>query len=92
MVRGIKDSGEVTKTEHLLNEINNLNQEWEAAGLPPGEKPTLIAADAEALYPSLDPQICARVVREETLKSDLEVDGNWQEMARCLAMCSDPWE
>ena len=50
------------------------------------------AADAEALYPSLDPNICARVVREETLKSNLEVDGNWQEMARYLAMTSNPWE
>ena len=68
MARGIADSGEVTSTEHLLNEINTLNQEWETAGLPPGEKPTLIAADAEALYLSVDPNICARVVREETLK------------------------
>ena len=92
VARGIEDSGEVTSTEHLLNEINSLNKEWEATGLPPGERPTLIAADAEALYLSLDPNICARIVREETLKSNLEVDGNWQEMARYLAMTSDPWE
>ena len=92
VARGIKNSGEVTSTEHHLNKFNTLNQEWEAGGLPPGEMPTLIAADAEALYPLLDPNICTRVVREETLKSDLEVDGNWQEMTRYLAMSSNPWE
>ncbi|MCP3678952.1 MAG: hypothetical protein GY782_01110, partial [Gammaproteobacteria bacterium] len=91
--RGIKDSGEVISTEHLLNEINSLNQEWKAGGANPEDMPKLIAADAEALYPSLDAGICSKVVREECIRSDMEVDNtNWQEMARYIAMTSDPWE
>merc|ERR1712082_501212 len=66
--RGIKDSGEVISTEHLLNEINSLNQEWKAGGANPEDMPKLIAADAEALYPSLDAGICSKVVREECIR------------------------
>ena len=56
-------------------------------------KPVLVAADAMALYPSLDRHECARVVREEVIKSEVVVEGtNWREMARYLAITSDPWE
>ena len=76
MAQGIKNLGEVRSMEHL---INTLNQEWEAGGLLPRYKTKLIAADAEVLCPFLYPDICAKVVREENLKSDLEVDNcNWK--------------
>ena len=59
----------------------------------PGDPPVLLATDAAALYPSLDPHLCARIVRKETVKSDLDFEGtNVREMGRYLAMTSDPWE
>ena len=33
------------------------------------------------------------MVREEVKQMDFNVDGiNWKEMARYLAMCSEPWQ
>ena len=86
-------NGLFQSTNNNNNNNNTLNKEWGLGSLPPGGNPTLIAAGAEALYPSLDPNICAKVVRKEVLNSDMQVDNcNLQEMARYLAMTSDPFE
>ena len=104
--RAIRDSMEVVSTEQALNLINTLNQQWAGehegpqkatAGDPGdrgvGEEPCLLAADAEALYPSLNTTQCAKVVRDMFMEADINVEGcNWKEMARYLAMTSDPWE
>ena len=42
---------------------------------PRHTKPVLVAADAEALYPSLDRHTSARIVREEVLRSPVEMEG-----------------
>ena len=57
------------------------------------EPPLLIAADAVALYPSLDHQRSSEVVRREVMQSKLRMQGtNWREMARYLKMTCSPGE
>ena len=58
-----------------------------------GQQATITGADAKALYPSLQGRHTARIVRDATLKSSLEVKGmDWQEVTRYVAMGYDPFE
>ena len=57
------------------------------------DQPVLTAFDAKSLYPSLDTTKTAKVVREETMKANINLEGmSWREMARYLALTTDPWQ
>ena len=53
----------------------------------------LTAANAKALYQSLDAQESAKKVREELMRMEISSEQfSWREMARYLAMKSDTWQ
>ena len=51
----------------------------------------LLAANASAIYPSLDQKTSDEVVRKEILRLNYNVEGlNWQEIGRYLRMTNSP--
>ena len=82
---------EVISSEQLLNLVDTLNEDLQKE--PRGDMIELTAYDAKALYPSLDTEVTAKAVRQEVLQSKIQFEGlNPKEMARYLAVTSDPWE
>ena len=68
--RGLSDSDEVVRTENLLHLVDSLNTEWDwESSSNPEKPPILLAADASALYPFLDHNTSAEVVRSEVMLS-----------------------
>ena len=82
LARSLMESDEVISSEHMLHELDKLNQKWASESWDPGaQPPCLLAADASCLYPSLDHKLSAEIVRKEVLRSNLNLKGtNWHEM------------
>ena len=60
---------------------------------PEQQSPQLLAADAAALYPSLNHHLTAEVIRREVMNSKLKVHGtDWRELAKYLKLTSTPAE
>ena len=56
-------------------------------GADEGKNRLLLGADAEALFPSLDASISARIVNNEFVKSDLKVEGvDYLELSKYVSM------
>ena len=79
-------ANEVCSSEDLLNTIDQVNKKLEALkNTKESEEIVLLAADAEALYPSLKRDTCAKICAEEIQNSSLDFqDINWKEMTRYL--------
>ena len=85
------DSDEVISAEDSLHLADSLNKEFHRRELNNSQKQAVLTAtDAEALYPSLNAQETARVVREEVAKLQFNMNQfNWKELSRYLAMTTD---
>ena len=91
LVSEMEKSAEVISSEHLLHEVDKVNQKFSQMNWAPDQPPPqLLAADATALYPSLDHKYTAEIIRQEVLKSRVSVEGlNTKELARYVRMtCS----
>ena len=88
------ESDEMISTEDALHLVDTLNKDFEKHESDDTQRDAVLTAtDAAALNPSLSAQETARVVREEVTNMDFNMDQfNWQEMARYLALTSDPFQ
>ena len=48
----------------------------------------MVGGDVVSLFPSLDPEVTAQEVRKEFEQSELEVEVNWKEVSKYVAMNS----
>ena len=53
----------------------------------------LTGADVVGLYPALDHKVTARILREETANTEVNIDAiNWRQAAKYAVLNLEPWQ
>ena len=92
IARTQEDSTEAQSTEELLSKIKEANVRLQSPEML--QKEVMVGSmDVTALYPSIDQVSSAKIVREEYLRSDIEVENiDWRAASLYLALTVDRQE
>merc|ERR1711954_234440 len=83
---------EVTSTEDFLSRIEDLNQQIRE-GKVNGDQLMVGSLDVEALYPSIDVNRAAEIVKERVMESELRLEGiDWRWMLIYMTLTMTPHE